>query len=203
MRQAARRQRTRGKVLDAAGRVFARRGYHDTTLREIAADAGVSKGAVYYNFESKDDLFLALLEARMDERVQNVEAVFESARADESEAARSGRAARDYVENLKRNRAWIGLFFEFAARAARDDEFRDRFAARFKEFWAGLAEVVERQARERGVELPLPPGDLAVAIDLLGIGFMLPRILDPEGVPDGLLGQALGYMLRGVAAEAE
>jgi AcrR family transcriptional regulator len=186
---------TRGRLLKAASRVFGRRGYHDASLREIAEEAGVSKGALYYNFASKDDLFLALLDARMQERLEEIEVAFG---VDDSTGAPVDRAARDYVENLKRNREWITLFFEFVAFAARDPQFGDRFAQRFKGFWAALAEVVERRARELGVDLPLPAQHLAIAIDALGIGFMIPEIVDPGGVPQELLGRTLGYLLSGV-----
>ncbi|HZD71914.1 MAG TPA: helix-turn-helix domain-containing protein, partial [Actinomycetes bacterium] len=48
----------------AARRVFARRGYHDASVEEVAEEAGFSKGAVYSNFTSKEDLFVTLLEQR-------------------------------------------------------------------------------------------------------------------------------------------
>ena len=195
MKQHERRERTRGKVLDAADRVFARRGYHEAALGEIARVAGLSKGAVYYSFRNKHHLFLALLEARMHERIRAIEAAFENSEAP------ARRIALDYVDNLKQNEDWIALFFEFAAQAARGGEVRDHLAERFREFWAALAKLVDQQARDRGIDLPLPAEHLAIAMDLLGIGFMLPRILDPHRVPDDLLGHALGYMLRG-AAEA-
>ena len=192
MKRHEKRERTRGKVLDAADHVFARRGYHEATLGEIAGVAGLSKGALYYNFRSKQDLFLALLEARMDERLREIEAAFEHSEAP------ARRVALDYVENLKQNEDWIALFFEFAAQAARGGEVRDHLAERFREFWAALAKLVDQQARERGIERPLPAQDLAITMDLLGIRFMLTRILHADGVPDDLLGQALASMLRGV-----
>ena len=55
-----RRALTRRHLLEAAGVVFARQGFHGATLDEVAATAGFTKGAVYSNFTSKDDLFLAL-----------------------------------------------------------------------------------------------------------------------------------------------
>ena len=198
MRQSDKKEQTRGRVLAAAQVVFSRHGYHEATLREIAAAAGVSKGAVYYNFSSKDELFLALLEVRMTERLREIRAVY----GRDSTADASARAARDYVNNLKRNRDWIALFFEFVAHAARDEQFGAQFAARFKRFWGELAGVVEQRAHEEGVALPLPAEQLAIAIDVLGIGFMIPRIVDPERVPDDLLPKALGYMLRGVVEAA-
>jgi len=192
MRQAEKRALTRHNVLRAAQDVFGRSGYHQATLRDIAEEAGVSKGAVYYNFASKEELFLALLDARMDERLREIRAV----------NSEPDHAARDYIENVKRNREWITLFFEFVAHAARDNRFGAQFATRFKRFWAELADDVERRAREQRVDLPLPAEQLAIAIDVLGIGFMIPQIIDPVGIPDDLLPKALTYMLRGVAQAA-
>src|SRR5499426_3908325 len=64
-----RRAMTRRHLLDAAAIVFARNGFHGATLDEVAATAGFTKGAVYSNFKSKDDLFLALLEDRTDRQL--------------------------------------------------------------------------------------------------------------------------------------
>ena len=61
-----RRAMTRQHLLDAAAIVFARDGFHGSTLDEVAATAGFTKGAVYSNFKSKDDLFLELLDDRVD-----------------------------------------------------------------------------------------------------------------------------------------
>ena len=58
-----RRQQTREHLLSAAAQVFAERGFHGATLDAVAAAAGFSKGAVYSNFKSKEDLFLSLLES--------------------------------------------------------------------------------------------------------------------------------------------
>jgi AcrR family transcriptional regulator len=54
--------RTRSDLLRAANRLFVRRGFHETSINDIADEAGVTRGAVYSNFETKDDLFLALLQ---------------------------------------------------------------------------------------------------------------------------------------------
>lgn len=56
---------TRSRILVAAKQVFARQGYAGATLDMIAAEAGLTKGAVYWHFESKSDLFLALMEEQL------------------------------------------------------------------------------------------------------------------------------------------
>ena len=80
MTQEERRAQTRDAVLAAAGRVFAKRGFHGASLDAIAEDAGVTRGAVYYNFADKEELFLELLDRRCAERTD--ELVLEIAVAD-------------------------------------------------------------------------------------------------------------------------
>ena len=67
-----RKAETREALLDAASRVFARRGYHAAAVDEVAADAGFSTGALYSNFEGKEDLFLALLQREIERQVDEV-----------------------------------------------------------------------------------------------------------------------------------
>src|SRR5437870_12294969 len=59
-----RKAQTRAELIDAAARVFARRGYHGTTVDDVAEEAGFTKGAFYSNFESKEDVFVELVADR-------------------------------------------------------------------------------------------------------------------------------------------
>jgi len=70
--QAERREETRKLVLAAAAGVFAKRGFHATSLDAVAGEAGFSRGAVYYNSADKDELFLELLDRRCAERAQDL-----------------------------------------------------------------------------------------------------------------------------------
>ncbi|MEU3744724.1 MULTISPECIES: ScbR family autoregulator-binding transcription factor [Streptomyces] len=65
MAQQARAIKTRRAILEAAATVFAERGYERTTIGEILARAGVTKGALYFHFTSKEDLALGVLDAQM------------------------------------------------------------------------------------------------------------------------------------------
>src|SRR4029079_9282818 len=73
-----RRAMTRQHLLEAAAIVFARNGFPGATLDEVSARAGFTKGAVYSNFKSKDDLFLALLEDRTERQLAVVSDVLEA-----------------------------------------------------------------------------------------------------------------------------
>ena len=72
--RADRRARTREELVDAADRLFTTNGFHATSVDAVADAAGYTKGAVYSNFASKEDLFFAVYERRVDRRVEEMEA---------------------------------------------------------------------------------------------------------------------------------
>lgn len=57
---------SRNKIIDAAEKVFSKKGYYQTTMQDIADEAKVAKGTLYYHFKSKDELFVELLESGTD-----------------------------------------------------------------------------------------------------------------------------------------
>src|SRR3954454_23385871 len=78
---------SRDDLLDAAVRVFARRGYRDAGVDEIAAEAGYSKGALYWHFAGKEQLLQALLDERIDPPVRERVALLESAPVEQDMSA--------------------------------------------------------------------------------------------------------------------
>ena len=66
------RANTRERLLASARRAFARNGFHGASVEEIASDAGFSTGALYSNFEGKEDLFLVLMEREIDEHAREL-----------------------------------------------------------------------------------------------------------------------------------
>src|SRR5688572_27566323 len=95
--RAQRRQQTRARLLDAAGQVFARRGFHAATVDEIADAAGYTKGAVYSNFANKDQLFLALLDQRLAAQLEQVEALYAIASSEELRAAMRAQTEQEFA----------------------------------------------------------------------------------------------------------
>src|SRR4051795_6101133 len=77
-RREIKQEQTRARLLEAAAAVFARRGYHVATLEDVAAEAGFTKGAVYSNFESKEALFLALVDVEIGKRVKEIGRVLDA-----------------------------------------------------------------------------------------------------------------------------
>src|SRR3954451_15292456 len=119
------KQQTRDRLLEAARELFLRQGYHASSLEQVAEGAGLTKGAVYSNFTSKDDLFLALFTHRVDERIRDVEAI---ARGGAGDLEAIGRAnARRLAARRAQEPEWGALLMEFTAYALRRPDVRRRF----------------------------------------------------------------------------
>src|SRR4051794_18303352 len=112
--RAERKQQTRAELVATAREVFLERGFHGASLDEIAEAAGYSKGAVYSNFTSKDELFLAVLDAHFDRRAR----VLADVLLDEKELEASVRAvARSMLAADEAEPRWTPLLLEFQAHA--------------------------------------------------------------------------------------
>ncbi len=203
--QTERREETRELVLAAAARVFAKRGFHATSLDAIAEEAGFSRGAVYYNFADKEELFLELLDRRCAERAQDLRAVFSDTPEDDVSATsrQAQLAAQHALEAMTGNPEWRALYLEFLAHAARDTAFRRRFSKRSAEMRSALEELVIERTRPVASALEMKPEQLAVVIDALGTGLWAHHMLHgSQAVPSDLFSKALALIVDGIAARA-
>ena len=195
------RSRTREQVLDAAARVFARRGFHGASVEAVSEEAGFSTGALYSNFKGKEDLFLALYEERIQRRGRELRAVMERA---EGPRAGLSAAAANVVGLMALERDWYLLYFEFLLHAARDPAFASRFAGARDEGLTALADGISEGLSQAAINSSLAPGELAQAISALSHGLALDRLVDEAAVPDALLGRVLELIFRGLRdADAE
>ena len=190
---------TRADILEAAATIFPRRGYHQASVDEIAAEAGLSTGAVYSNFESKAELFLALYERHMERHAAELEQLV--ARG-ETPAAQIEGAGRHWLEFVRRDRDWLLLDVEFSAYAMRDPELRERYAAAYRRLRDTAARLVEQAAATFGVSLPATPRELGTILSALGTGLMFEKLADPEHVSDELFEAALSLILAAAAGTA-
>lgn len=181
-RQQERKEETRRELIDAAARVFARRGFHGASIEQIALEASYSTGAVYWHFKGKDDLFLAVYEAQASARARDIEAFGERA---EGELPQRARAYADQsMARLDSDPEFWILSLEFLIHAWRNPRLRGAFSDRVA--WGRL--VTERLLRENVGELPMGAGDLASVLRELGTGLALARLADPDAIPDHLYG---------------
>jgi AcrR family transcriptional regulator len=201
-----RREQNRQRLLASARTLFGQKGFGSTSLDEIAEAAGLTRGALYYNFpEGKDDLFLALLEDRADERASTIEQAFAGPSAGDVDATlrQTQAAADDWARNLIGNREFHLLFTEFALHASREPKFATAFKTRETSIRRAIATIIEERAVAFGAELPIPAEQLALGIISLANGLALEHAVEPNNVPDELLGQLVGLLILGIAASGE
>ena len=201
--RAARAQGREGRdeLLAAALRVFARRGYRQAGVDEIADAAGYSKGALYWHFSGKEDLLQALLEERIDAPMREMVALLESA---PPERDMSVEASREFARRLTEHRNAVLLEREYWTLAIRDPELRARYAERQTELRATMAGALEARARHLGIpDLPMPAEDVArVVMGIIG-GLAVDELVEPGSVRPELLGETLALIYAGLIARAQ
>jgi AcrR family transcriptional regulator len=189
--------RTRGELLDAAGRVFLQRGFFAASLDEVAEEAGYSKGAVYSNFADKEDLLLALIEDRAELRRRRVFGLVDTDAPLDVQAREGGQAFNHILEE---EREWAPLFLEFWVCVARNPALQAKFAPRYRAMKSAIATQLEEGATLAGRELPVSAERLATVLFAIGNGFSLERLADPDFVDDDLFGAMLAIFFTGLEA---
>ncbi len=167
---------TREKLIDTAKKRFLRDGYAPTSLEGIADAAGYSKGAVYSNFKNKDELCFIVLDEIRKERA----AALARAIATKTTIAERIAAFQEWAERNIGDRAWTALEVEFGVHAGRDRALARKLRVRDKAVRQMVELLVVANAEEAGVELPMPAGELAVALLSLGVGLGVQRAIDPS-----------------------
>lgn len=180
-------ERNRGLVLEAARRVFLDRGYAAATLDAIAEEAGFSKGVIYSQFESKADLFFALLDARIFARAGQNAAIARRLTGRQAVLAMVRQARADAM----REPGWAALLVEFRAFTARDPEATRRYAAAHERTVKALGATLQQICEAGGLAPSLPPRDMAQLLLAMGSGVALERVTDPRALQSPEIAEAL------------
>jgi len=183
------REEVRRRLLEAASETFLEKGYLDSTLDDIARRAGLSKGAVYSNFQSKQEIVGLLLEKRI-ERMQEVIAA-----ATDSESKHKLTSASVMADNLIAEADWTQLVLEFASRAARDVAVREIYTP----FLRAQRVEVTRAIEQAMADSPQQDHDYAALVGTILValrnGLALAHAGDPEQIDARVIERALGTVL--------
>ena len=196
--QHERRARTRAALLRAAGRVFAEHGFHRATLEAVAAGAGVSKGALFHYFPSKEQLFLALLEDRLGAGVSDIEAVVAERGTDSGQL---GTATQTFLRRINSDPRWLPLLLEFLAYGSRDSAAKAEIT---EHFLRPARAAPANAARSLGIpesEL-LSHDELGLVLAALVNGLAIERAFDPGAVPTDLLPRLFVVLQAGLSTTA-
>ena len=185
--------------MESAATVAARRGIERASLDEVAERAGFTKGAVYANFSNKEELFLAMLDAHFEARLEELDRIV-STEADPDTQARE--AAEGLMRMLDAQPEHHRLFFEFAVHAARNEDFREQLVARYRSLRERLADLLAERVERLGIDPVVPPADVAAMAFAMANGMALERLLEPEAVPGTLFGEMMATFFTGLRARA-
>jgi AcrR family transcriptional regulator len=191
----------REELLTAALHVFARRGYDQAGVDEIAAEAGYSKGALYWHFSGKEDLLTALLEERIDAPAREIVELLQSAHPDRD---MSVEAARAFARRLREQREAVLLDREYWSLAIRDPELRARYIARQTDLRVALAKALQARMDHLGTpDLPLGAEQVARIVMSIIAGLAVDELVEPGSVDPDLLGETLAVLYSGLLSRAE
>jgi AcrR family transcriptional regulator len=194
-------QDARAELLAAALAVVGRRGYHEATIDDVAREAGYSKGAVYWHFASKAELFAALVEEHLERPLAVMVELLETASPDRD---LSVAATRTLAEHLRRDPAVLRLEAEYALAAARDPALGARAAEREGRLRGALARALAVRAQRLGAPASVAAAadGMAATILALSAGLAQKHAADPDGFPAELFGDAIALLYRGLVARA-
>lgn len=193
-RQSERTQATRRKLLDAAKRIFTQDGFEAARLEDIAARAGYTRGAFYANFKSKEDIFFALFEEWIRERIDS----FTNALRDHSDPAEKLAALRAHYAELAADRRLVLISMEFKLFAMRHPEARVRLRNRHRRIRASFSDLFSELMGELGKTLGFPYPAASACLGAVAQGLLLEHLLDPQTLSDGDVRRVLGLFFDSV-----
>jgi AcrR family transcriptional regulator len=169
------RARTRARLVEAAAEMFAERGFHGATLADVAARAAMTTGAIYGNFKSKEELFLAIFEAP----ASGVDVQFREGATLKEQMRRLGEATVAFIPTAKARGA---LFAEFQIYVQTHRDMQAEVERRALANAARLAEAWRGAIRDEDIGMQLE--QFVVVIDALIGGLISQRLLTPSVVTD-------------------
>jgi TetR/AcrR family transcriptional regulator, repressor for uid operon len=152
----AHEQQRRAQILAAATACFARQGYHATAMDDVVRESGLSVGAIYSYFPSKEDLFLALSDDRAQHTLDYLNHLF----SQPGSMTDKSRQAVDYFFDMLADDqlSLVRMHFEFLSEALKSDRFKARQAQRCESirnfFHTLLSEAQDRGEVRRDVDIP-------------------------------------------------
>jgi AcrR family transcriptional regulator len=184
---------TRERLVRAATRVIARDGFQKASLANVAREAGVTTGAVYSNFASKEDLFIATLSSLRP--LNGIDAASEPSGADGELGDRAHEVVRAWRAAFARSGVSPALVLEIQLLGMRDRRARRLVAGSMEECRRYLAAMLRRQADELDADLPESPEALGAILFGALSGLALQRWFDGDAIPEEYFEIALKRLL--------
>jgi AcrR family transcriptional regulator len=188
---------TRARLLEAAGQVFARKGYAGASVDAVAEEAGYSKGAVYSNFTGKEAIFLELMREHKTRELRDIETVISRLTASRAGSSEVIATMYRWLETMDSDLDWSLLAVELQLHARRNADFAEHHDALNAQHRARLGVLIARLFAAAGKTLPADPAQVASMVIALAQGLALERRPGKKkgGDPAGPL---IGLVLAGL-----
>src|SRR3984885_4778949 len=193
-RQTERTRTTRRKLLDAAMRIFAQQGFEAARLEDIAAGAGYTRGAFYANFDSKEDIFFALFEEWVRERIESLTTALRR----HSDPREKLAALRTHYAELATDRSLVLISMEFKLFALRHPEAHARLRSRHRRIRATFAELFSELMRELHTTISIEYPAASACLGAVAQGLLLEHLIDPKTLSDDDIRHALGQFFDSI-----
>ena len=169
----------KAQILDAATSVFARLGFHQARMDDIAQEAGLSKGALYLYYKSKDAIIFAILRVMFSMALRDLRAMEQSTAP---VAEQLTRIAAYFAREMERMAPLQPIAFEFYAVAARHSGVRKYFREYFGTFNGVLTAIIRRGIESGEFRPGVDSHAAAIAFSALFEGLALLWMVDPQNV---------------------
>ncbi|MGU3499682.1 TetR/AcrR family transcriptional regulator [Mycobacterium sp. C31M] len=197
MTRAESKELTRQRLLDAAARVFARRGYAAASVEDIAESAGFSVGAVYSNFAGKDELFAALMTDRAVNRMDEVADIIAQSQAESADPLHA--LGRMLIAMADKEIDAAVLRTEFWLHAVRNPELMKIEADASAKTLDAVRDILSNMLDRNGVDVTqVSVDDFATTTLAMFGGLIRQRRIEPERVTEEMFGQALRWQIDGM-----
>ena len=176
------RAQTRATLMAVGRKHFIRYGLGGAVAEKIAEDAGYSRGALYSNFDGKEELFLAVIREEQDRRTEAFHSMFK----EEPSAKERLRKMREAIADLVTDPDWIVLRAEFEAGALRNERIRQTFVEVHRKQVRDGGNLIRNLAQSSDIHLGLKPNEFIMIILNLTHGLAVTqKILGAELSPKG------------------
>ncbi len=191
-------EETRARILTAAQESFGALGYDRASVAEICRGAQVTKGAFYHHFESKQAVFMQLLEAWLDDMDQRL-AVFEQSPLPVPEQLVAMTTVLGHV--LISATEQLPIYLEYLTQALRDSDLRAATIRPYDRFHRRIAEMI-RKGIDQGSLKPVPPEATASTLLAMVMGLLLEAMLAPDTIDmSAAAAQSMRVLLAGITRE--
>jgi AcrR family transcriptional regulator len=167
----------RHQIMDAALNVFSHLGFERASMDDIAKEAGVSKGALYLYYKSKDAIIAKLLQLFFDQALKQVKLL---AAGEGSVTEQLLAFTRVLTREMDRMAAMQPISLQFYAIAARHATIRQHLRAYFADYRALMEEVIQRGIAQGELRADISPAETAVTLTALLEGLALLWLIDPQ-----------------------